>query len=858
MGTARVKCLVHNDFRLIVVADKKNVYNPKKYPIPLVNRLEKHLLSIDSILTQRMKKLAAEIKKWLEDVTTISDKFAYKAHQQHNKSNNKLKPVDIFVGLTDDTVSSLVFKFAKAINNSGLLSDESYEYDEDSVKAERELVDMVKRYLLQLCTSDGIIRLLNTGYLKNMTGSSIDINQIVDIYYKNQTHDNFVSFFNKYSSAHKYIQVTTHSKLLSKLDLRAITDSEFRIESLLSFDTQQQFVQVLREFYERSVNPRSLKKSVLVVQVDSGHYYQELINCARFTIIDELDKYKGAEEKNNFCVLFIIQIPKIAGGCISSFQSSKWLCYHIDDLQSNIFIDNILSFRDRSLSEIFHECSNSGIEEYNHGFMFMISLLRSVVFNACSKVIDSSDRSIKRIDLLLKLLHPKQTENDLEKKFCQILTSRLAMLQEERESSFSMVKLSKQWMFNEVSKISNVIKYGTLKNSCINYIESKLAPLFSGVISFIDTNHNLDLLMNNPSQAGQPEWVSKLWLHIFNDPSLVNLSYKKSYLNITNHGDQYDERIEFPCFQTIKSKSSHLKFKLPFSWLIKQNLDDLIQLKTKNSHLDEFSIELPDQSSWIEQLISVFVQTPLHDSMSKFIDQNSLSNVNTTMLVQFYLNDFVLANISIINDQHMAIVKKRFNSYCHTTFRGVPLSNLNYMVAIHLAFDLHLKQEISLFNKFVGLNTVGNKILNVLNKSDLTDSDNLCHLAAKILINELKERVDTDSTEAKWKLWHQDIEQSLQIVESYMSIFPRESITQVDELSRIWQRCTLTKLFIQHFCSLNPDTYRRCISIWNFFKEICDFKKKNTFDKLEVFLKPFVKVELKKLSPDEKCKGKRF
>lgn len=75
LGTARVKCLVHNDFRLIIVADKKAVYDLKKYPIPLLNRLEKHSVSTDSILNDKMKRVVRNVIKWAEELTKISAKF---------------------------------------------------------------------------------------------------------------------------------------------------------------------------------------------------------------------------------------------------------------------------------------------------------------------------------------------------------------------------------------------------------------------------------------------------------------------------------------------------------------------------------------------------------------------------------------------------------------------------------------------------------------------------------------------------------------------------------------------------------------------------------------------------------------
>lgn len=88
LGTARVKCLVHNEFRLIIVADKKSVYNPKKYPIPLVNRLEKHLLKIEYILNDKMKRIVERISKWCNDLTAISAKYG---------SSRQANPRQVFI-----------------------------------------------------------------------------------------------------------------------------------------------------------------------------------------------------------------------------------------------------------------------------------------------------------------------------------------------------------------------------------------------------------------------------------------------------------------------------------------------------------------------------------------------------------------------------------------------------------------------------------------------------------------------------------------------------------------------------------------------------------------------------------------
>ena len=50
LGTHRVKCRIHPNFRLVLIAEDVDVY--KKFPIPLINRLEKHYLGTETMLTE--------------------------------------------------------------------------------------------------------------------------------------------------------------------------------------------------------------------------------------------------------------------------------------------------------------------------------------------------------------------------------------------------------------------------------------------------------------------------------------------------------------------------------------------------------------------------------------------------------------------------------------------------------------------------------------------------------------------------------------------------------------------------------------------------------------------------------------
>ena len=56
-------------YRLILIAEKDKVYD--KFPIPLINRLEKHIVTTSTILSQKEKTLLEEFNSWIESFTTV-------------------------------------------------------------------------------------------------------------------------------------------------------------------------------------------------------------------------------------------------------------------------------------------------------------------------------------------------------------------------------------------------------------------------------------------------------------------------------------------------------------------------------------------------------------------------------------------------------------------------------------------------------------------------------------------------------------------------------------------------------------------------------------------------------------------
>ena len=55
--------------RLILIADKDKVYD--KFPIPLINRLEKHLVTTSTILWPDQQKALQILEEWVESFTEV-------------------------------------------------------------------------------------------------------------------------------------------------------------------------------------------------------------------------------------------------------------------------------------------------------------------------------------------------------------------------------------------------------------------------------------------------------------------------------------------------------------------------------------------------------------------------------------------------------------------------------------------------------------------------------------------------------------------------------------------------------------------------------------------------------------------
>lgn len=167
LGTHRVKCRVHPDFRLIVIEEKDVVYN--HFPIPLINRLEKHYLDINTVLEAWQKDIVEELKAWVDSFVRVPATAAGATH--------RYSPSDAFIGYHSDTCASVVLQVLERLGHRAVTHEHYQKVLEDA-----------KLVLLDCATPDAMVR-LSTSSLGLFVAESLS-----QEYYYRQQHDSFADF----------------------------------------------------------------------------------------------------------------------------------------------------------------------------------------------------------------------------------------------------------------------------------------------------------------------------------------------------------------------------------------------------------------------------------------------------------------------------------------------------------------------------------------------------------------------------------------------------------------------------------------------------------------------------------------
>ncbi|XP_047126737.1 E3 ubiquitin-protein ligase rnf213-alpha isoform X2 [Hydra vulgaris] len=460
IGTHRVKCRVHEGFRLIVIADRANVYNT--FPIPLINRLEKHFLTLSNGMPPDKLKVVEKLKEWATHFSCVKS------------TTHEFRPSDSFIGYTEDTCASIVLKLSKIYNDSVEIFEEGC------------------KLLLKLATPDSLSRVMKSP-LKNQFGF------IQKIFYE-QFHSSLISFLYAElgNEDSKFMQVTTFSKLLSPIQKESLTLEliGFKVEmaSLMQFETERLF----REFIRVSFNSAdSNERTLIIIQVNNAQERKKLIACAQYICKEMREQFKVKK----ISILFILQL-NYKSNCLNLLSSlSFWDCSHIDELCcSNM--PSFIKHTGKSLYDIF--CNVDG-EEKSKLIGLIIGSIQMTTRQISERKKLSVDEVSERINKITALL--KSQPQDMEYLF---VTTIMELIQSnlKKEENNILPDYINNWVQYEAVEQKYIKNYGTFQQALCYYVEDRIVPILSSIISNIDSFGNLSILFKQPS-------YTDLWLNIF-------------------------------------------------------------------------------------------------------------------------------------------------------------------------------------------------------------------------------------------------------------------------------------------------------------------------------------------------------
>uniref|UniRef100_A0A3B3VQK5 RING-type E3 ubiquitin transferase n=1 Tax=Poecilia latipinna TaxID=48699 RepID=A0A3B3VQK5_9TELE len=171
LGSHRVKCRVHTNFRLVVVEDQKKVY--EYFPVPLINRLEKHRVDRSTDLEAWQHHVLNKLREWVKAFS--------------GEANDDFKPSDIFIGFHGDACASALLQALEKRQQT------------------EEVFSLAKSLLLNCATPDAVVR------LKYSDLSNQDKEKLQRLYFQQQHHHSLRDFLgaclNTNQDSSKFLEV---------------------------------------------------------------------------------------------------------------------------------------------------------------------------------------------------------------------------------------------------------------------------------------------------------------------------------------------------------------------------------------------------------------------------------------------------------------------------------------------------------------------------------------------------------------------------------------------------------------------------------------------------------------------------
>ncbi|XP_067935230.1 E3 ubiquitin-protein ligase rnf213-alpha-like [Watersipora subatra] len=616
LGTHRVETYVHDDFRLVLIADRQKVYS--QFPTPLLNRLEKHYVSATSLLDDDQKKVKSQLERWVKSFVTPSLICRTVCPPACDSCHTELcKPYKLpcphYIGpccqrkITDAVPEEMCCPCCKF----SIPTD--YQWSVDVLALEN-------RQFFEKCSE-------HTAFI----GYSPETTALV-------VREASKEMPKEADGSADLPQVTSFAELLVKADLDALKEkiTDFSIEikdvDLEQYVRETDFADAVREFYRK---PSTNDCKLLLVQCESAQANIELLDSVRYITQREHPAkqfYKDSATIEKQCdnivtspthTVLLLNIPR---GCqFTGYQGSPWQCVHIDDprlYELNLtslrkcltttpsqIVEKFINQREAALNATMNtelppliefsenaEYLDDEEEESAPGSLtsenetFAEEILNFVI--KCLPVtlsVVKVDQDHERMHLLKGLL----SQNEFLLPFMKHV-HHLLKKQEDGEAQI-------HWIRTDAVKASNMKQSETMRKALEDSLERALTPAMAGVVSFIDVRANL-LIVNSAS-------FKELWLQIFTNCDKLGLTFE----DLVKGNDKLLES-----YQAVRVGQGKTTFALrfPFSWLVKETLDKIVQTVSQaNLKTDDDGDDLEFKSSFLGKIIIKFGEGKVSEEM---------------------------------------------------------------------------------------------------------------------------------------------------------------------------------------------------------------------------------------------------
>ncbi|KAK2555497.1 E3 ubiquitin-protein ligase rnf213-alpha [Acropora cervicornis] len=840
LGSHRVKCRVADKFRLIVIAERDVVYS--KFPIPLINRLEKHYLVTSTSLSPQQQNIVGRIREWVLKFSTVD----IPRHQQMRAYT----PGDSFVGYHDDTAASVVLQVTKNLSEDG-----RREYDD-----EEEVFRQSQELLLQCATPDAVARLPCTKLAQQAA-------MLWSTYFTTQEHSSLTAFLKNVLTIEERAEedvgcliqwqtVPQNCATIAKAAfvvvcawLRSIYLIH-RVSQAITRNAMAKFgAAIFRDFLAKLGG----REGLLIVQCNAGDVNSNLIPCARHLLVDEracaIEDFKKTvgHDQSLVHIVMIVQLPRLVGGCqtFAGFQGGRWISVHIDELRPPIGQIPAIEFMvDRSISELFDvapstthseemevaieeqeqidiemETSDHAANERVLDKVNIISLLRSCIQAAVARIDEESrlsSRSTRRIEVMLNLL-PDDRSEKTDLSFATILARRIHRLLQEKDERAG-TKAS-DWLRSEALSGTGIQESGTFRKALWQRVYSSVIPILSEVIAVVDRDSNLELV------SEESTWLSRLWIAFFQDQTLVELHYD-NFLSLES--GIIRERAPV----TTSGHERHIfDVQFPFSWLIKERIDamwkeatsisartntpvqqclrDLIRTSEIGNLIEEAQQEGYGEAAilrYLHDFVHMVHKPTVPDGEEELISQAIITAARELHAQSHSLEDFSLS-IPVIHVAHEAIEKR--------------LSNLSHLIKCQPDIVTNLLRAVPPRESEMVYDAVALKLC----LSTLTPNPG---------------EFDDPQTRLVWCNRVLAVRSSAENLLNSSTPYGEKTTFVLRDCRSIWQRASAVRLFIEHTCPgtlpCHPADVKNAFKLWKALGDETDFSKPDTIRVIEKFL----------------------